>query len=673
MHLRRSLAGVALLGALAAMAFAGAATGAPVQPQLSQAEDIGVPAGVKLPMNKLGKLTSMAGSAKPVEKNAYKALKQASAKQALLASSANRDITKPAKTGALSYKAPRTASAAAVVAADQPIADKHPNVLSSTGVNAYQQALFGGYNLEPPDPSVCAGGGNAGSFVIQVVNNQIQISDGNLNKLTAPISSESFFGDFINIQFDPLCSYNHSTGKWYLTYAVSDFATFSGVYVAVSTSSDPRSPWNIYFLDLGQFGGEGECFEGGIGLCLADQPNLGSDQYTLAISTNQYDLNGAPDCAFDFCGAIYILIDKVALALGNPSPNVVAYDLAATALPLPDGNFGNCTLPSLGPCWYSVQPADSGNGRYDTRSGGTQWAMSALDFFGIGDNRVAIWRFANTNTIGAFIPAISASVAVRETGHEVYSNPPLADQPQGVVGPLQGGGNPLGDFLVLAGLCSPGTPPDGCSNPGPIQTNDDRMRDTVVTRQDNGAFIMWGGLNTDAGGRAGIMLFGINLASSLTNTNVARVWGIHNPSADVYFPAVASFNNGTALAAYTVSGGGLFPDGAPAYPSAAYSVFSTSLAPANIHVANRGRGVQDGFTQYNCVDAVNFGGCGPWRPRWGDYSGAAVNLNQLYFSSEFIPNPNCSLFTFKDVDSTCGGTRTFYANWGTSLDRATLP
>ena len=229
---------------------------------------------------------------------------------------------------------------------------------------------------------------------------------------------ESFFGDFVNLLFDPLCSYNHSTGKWYMTEAVSDFATFSGVYVAVSTSADPRSPWNIYFLDLGQFGGGGECFEGGIGLCLADQPNLGSDQYTLAISTNQFDLNGPPDCGFGFCGAIYILIDKVALALGNPSPNVVAYDLADTPLPLPDGNFGNC-VDNLGPCWYSVQPADSGNGRYDTRAGGTQWAMSALDFFNIGDNRVAIWRFANTNTIGAFIPAdlrVSGSTRDRPRG-----------------------------------------------------------------------------------------------------------------------------------------------------------------------------------------------------------------------------------------------------------------
>ena len=46
--------------------------------------------------------------------------------------------------------------------------------------------------------------------------------------------------------------------------------------------------------------------------------------------------------------------------------------------------------------------------------------------------------------------------------------------------------------------------------------------------------------------------------------------------------------------------------------------------------------------------------------------------NSIYFTSEFIPAPNCSLAAFI-VDDTCGGTRTFFANWGTSLNRATHP
>ncbi len=200
-------------------------------------------------------------------------------------------------------------------------------MLSSTGVNAFQQEQFGGYNLEPPDPTLCAGQG----FVVQVVNSQIQISNSNLQKLTAPIPAEAFFGDFLNSLFDPQCEYNHSTGKWYYTVAVSDFASFSGVYIAVSTSSDPRSPWNIYMLDLSNFGGDGGC---AVSLCLADQPNLGADQYTISISTNQFDLNGT-GCASGFCGAAYVLVDKVALALGAPAPNVVAFDISGSSGDLP--------------------------------------------------------------------------------------------------------------------------------------------------------------------------------------------------------------------------------------------------------------------------------------------------------------------------------------------------
>jgi hypothetical protein len=661
------------------MAFAGAATGAPAQSEQQSLTDPvqGTLTGSKLQLKKMGIGRMVAVAPKAVEKNPYKAVLQSQLKGKLLAASTSRSVPKVKSSTALSYKAPNALNSSATALADQPVATKHASVLSKTGVNAWQQETFGGYNLEPPDPAVCAGQG----FVVQVVNNQIQISDGNLNHLTAPIPNEAFFGDFLNAIFDPQCAYNHSTGRWYYTLAVSDFASFSGVYIAVSTSSDPRGPWNLYFLDLTSFGGDGACAVSG---CLADQPNLGADQYTISISTNQFDLDldGDPltGCASGFCGAAYVLIDKVALALGNPFPGTVAFDISNSPTILPDFNFGSC-IDGFGPCWYSIQPAESANGRYDTRSGGTQWAMSALDFFGISDSRVALWRFANTQSIGAFVPAISGTAAILHMpSHETYSNPPFAAQPQNQTSPIQGNGNPLGDFLVLAGFCSAGTPPDGCSNPGPIQTNDDRMQMTMMTTLATGQRIMWGGLTTDAGGNAGILMFGVNLGSSAASSSLVRTWGIHNPSVDVYFPAVSIFDNGIALASYTASGPGL-------YASSAYSVFSTSMAPDAIRIANRGLGVQDGFTQYGCIDAVPWCG-GFWRPRWGDYSGAATMGNSIYFTAEYIPDANCSLLIFKDFDDTCGpstggGTsdtppvpfankRTFFANWGTSLDRATL-
>jgi hypothetical protein len=639
------------------MAFAGAATGAPAQTEQSAATPLASMTGTKLQAQKLGRTGTMAAVApKAVTKNPYQAVTQISQKQILLSTSVNRNVPKRPKPTALNAKvAPAGLNAQAVPMQNQPLANKHATVLTSTGINAFQQEQFGGYNLEPPDPTLCAGSG----FVMQAVNNQIQISNGNLQKLTAPVPNEVFFGDFVNDIFDPLCSYNHSTGRWYYTLAVTDLfigGSFSGVYIGVSITSDPRGPWNIYFLDLTTFGGLGGCAASSSG-CLADQPNLGSDQYTIQISTNQFDLAG-DGCVSGFCGATYILIDKVAMAMGNPFPNVVGFDISALPGISPDFDFGNCITDPLGPCWYSIQPADAANGRYDTRSGGVGWAMSSLDFFGISDSRIAVWRFSNTSTIGAFIPAIGGTVGILHVpAHHVYTSPGLARQPQNVTSPIQPNGNPLGDFLVLAGLCAPGTPPAGCSNPGPIASRDDRMRDTMLTTLANGSRIMWGGLST-GGSPQGVLYFGVNLGSSILSTTLARSWLIHNPAVDAHYPAVSIFDNGLALASYGISGPSVPPSGA-------YSVFSTTMAPSAIHVANHGRGVQDGFTQYTVFT-------GSYRPRWGDYSGAWTVNNHIFFTTEWIANPNCSLAQFVN-DDTCGGTRTFFANWSTTLDRATLP
>jgi hypothetical protein len=338
MHFSRSLAGVALLGVFAAMAFAGAATGAPAQANGMTALGPSF-SGTKLPINKLGVKSLSPGGAKLVEKNPYKAavVAQSITKGDLVAGSVNRSVPKVRRSSALSYKAPtglNAAAAVAVTAADQPITPSGAGVLARTGVNAYQQDQFGGYQLEPPDPTLCAGQG----FVVQVVNQQVQISDSNLQHLTAPIAMEGFFGNFTDVLFDPQCSYNHSTGKWYITNAVSDLASFSGVFIAVSTSSDPRSPYNIYFLDLTNFGGGGFC---AVGFCVADQPTLGSDQYTIDISTNQFELNGVLPSGGQFAGAAYILIDKIALALGAPAPNVFAFDISTAPPIFPDFAFGD--------------------------------------------------------------------------------------------------------------------------------------------------------------------------------------------------------------------------------------------------------------------------------------------------------------------------------------------
>ena len=157
------------------------------------------------------------------------------------------------------------ATAAATV--DQPVTLKNPAVLSKTGVNGWQQDTFGGFDLVPPDPSLCAGAG----FVVQVVNSQVQISDANLNKLTAPILMESFFGDFSKQPVRPAVLVQPLDGSLLHDRSRVGLRDVLRRLHRREHELDPRGTWNIYFLNLGT----SAVTEVVHGLCLADQPNLG--------------------------------------------------------------------------------------------------------------------------------------------------------------------------------------------------------------------------------------------------------------------------------------------------------------------------------------------------------------------------------------------------------------
>ena len=93
------------------------------------------------------------------------------------------------------------------------------------------------------------------------------------------------------------------------------------------------------------------------------------------------------------------------------------------------------------------------------------------------------------------------------------------------------------------------------------------------------------------------------------------------------------------------------------YPSAGYVSVDALVGAGDIHVAASGLGPQDGFTEY--------GG----RARWGDYGAAAVDGNTIWIGNEYI-GQTCTLAQFS-VDTTCGGTRGFFGNWGTRLSKLT--
>jgi hypothetical protein len=518
---------------------------------------------------------------------------------------------------------------------------------SAKGLNAYNQDSVGGYTDTPPDQALAEGNG----YVFEAVNNVFEILDTNFGHVTNAEPMESFWAPAILATgycsvSDPKAHYDNVTRKWYVTevaYGPPGCQPGSAVFVAVSTTSDPLSIYNIYVIDT-SFDGSTCTFDG----CLADQPLLGMNRNALFISTNSFDWDTPT-----FNGTQMYIIDSTALAYGSFFPNIVYIDIG-NYVPTPEGFIG-CGLTLVYPddayCWYSIQPATTPNSNFVTDHGGTEFAMSALDWFGSVDNRVALWAFTNTASISGFSPLIYFNWAI--AGTEAYGFPftdtpfyaPYAEQPNS-------GNTPLCDFFI-GPFCEP----------GPIANNDDRMNEVKSVKFGRAAAHNWAGLNTDVvvadpighkHRRSGIAYFDIQATGFfgpfIGGAKTAGQGYVANWNNDVVFPAigVASVPNHGGAIVYTLTGNDHFP-------SVAISKVKDNSPANSIGVVLAGQDVLDDFAWYFYGD-----------PRWGDYSAAVGDGTTIYLASEYIQYPSCDDATYV-FDPSCGGTRSEFSNWGTGL------
>ncbi len=528
------------------------------------------------------------------------------------------------------------------------------------GLNAYDQDTYGaGYIDTPPDQALGVGNG----FVMEAVNNVWRITDTNFGHMTNAEPMEQLWAPAILATgycsvSDPRVSYDNVTRKWYATevaYGPPGCAPGSAVFIGVSTTSDPLSIWNIYVLNT-SFDGT-TCGPDG---CLADQPLLGINKNAIYISTNSFDWDSPA-----FNGSQLYVIDSTALAAGFIFPNIAYIDIGASFL-TPEGidGCGAVGYPLAAYCWYSVQPAQSPGLTQTVDRNGTEFMMSALDWLGSNDNRVALWALTNTGAISSFATPIFISgviVSTENYGFPFTDTPfysPYAEQPNG-------GNTPFCDFSV-GPFCEP----------GPIANNDDRMNQVVSVKPATSGAHIWGGVNTDAivgdpighlHRRSGIAYFDLSATSWYDDGNSdcyfahvspcfigsGKVNGqgyIANWNNDVIFPSAAvSTPNGTSAAiVYTLTGN-------DHYPSVAVSTASDSSPVSSIPVMIAGQDVLDDFAWYL------FGS-----PRWGDYSAAVTDSHMAYLATEYIQSQSCSDADFF-FDPTCGGTRSEFTNWGTGL------
>jgi hypothetical protein len=529
--------------------------------------------------------------------------------------------------------------------------------LSIPGLDHFDTRTANGGNQfsnEPPDQGLCAGNG----FVLESVNTVLRVFDTAGNPVTGVVDLNTFYGypAAINRQvsplqfgpdvFDPTCYFDHDVQRWFHVASTLERArptsqALSGashIDLAVSLTADPRDGFVIYRIPAEDDGTNGtpdhHCAlnaAGDPGPCFPDYPHIGANGDAIFITTNEFDFFGP-----GFHGAEIYAISKRALAQAASSIDIVLLDTA-------DPSFGIAFDGIVGFPGFTVWPAQSPNGNDDGGRDGTEFLLSSQAVFNDSgvDDRLRLWSVSGTRTIDSASPDLT--LAAQTVNVLTYGVPPPSTQKAGSV--------PLRDCLASA-ACS-GRVVAGGPFPnlveGPLDTNDSRMQQVYLA---NGK--LFAALDTavtvNGVDGAGIAWFVVNPHSAkVQNQGVLALEGV-----DLNYPAVAVTQSGRGVIAFTAVGPDLFP-------SAGFAGLDAAHGAGDVQIAAAGLGPQDGFTEYPPV--------GGNRPRWGDYGAAAADGSSIWMASEYI-GQTCTFATYF-VDSTCGGTRTLLANWGTRVSKVT--
>lgn len=491
------------------------------------------------------------------------------------------------------------------------------------------------FSVEPPDQGLCAGNG----FVVESVNDVLAIYDRSGNELVGPVDLNTFYGyapaiDRSNGQYgpsitDPSCYYDSDTKRWFHVVLTLDrvgtTSSLSGTNhldIAVSQTADPTGAWNVYRLPVQNNGTQGtpdHACDGGY--CLGDYPHIGADANAIFLTTNEFALFGS-----GFYGAQIYAISKHALASGG-SPNVVLWNAGDPSVPAPA---------------FTVWPATSPAGQYQTAQGGTEYMLSSeAVFYNSGrSSTLWVWSVANTSAIDSSPLAMTLDVSPLTVQEYAV---PSANAVQ------KAGSAPLLECFATPG-CAPtylGYPNRVYSSPRRLSTNDSRMQQVTYA---NGK--LWGTLDTDVILADGSHGSGVNYAVLNPQSGVIFANGtLALPDADLTYGAASVTPSGRGVIAFTVVG----PND---YPSAGYAGLDAKAGAGSVHVAAAGAGPWDGFT------GIPYFGSGP---RWGDYGAAAVDGNYVWLASEYIAQ-TCTLADYiASPFGQCGGTRGALGNWATRI------
>jgi hypothetical protein len=534
------------------------------------------------------------------------------------------------------------------------------------GLNHFDSRYSGGGNQfsgEPPDQGLCA----SNDRVFEIVNSVVQVYTTDGRALipghptfpgTAPVglTLNEFYGvppaitrpdgpPFGPFMFDVSCLYDARTGRWFVVSDENDLdadtGAFSGpsaVYVAVSTTRDPLGSWNVWSIDTTNNGENGTPDHGcSSGFCFADYPQIGMDADSFSISVNEFDNIGRGE----FHGAQLYVFSKAGLVAGDPTPTMAMIE-----------NIRSHILHAKA---YTLQPVNALPNDWDTRhSGTTFFGMSVSPYTEVGGNAtgVVLWALSNTSSLDT-TPALT----LHETGvkTEPYSVPVFARQADGPT-PFV--------FCQNTPRCIGYEVPD-VDPPMPLDAGAGKiygawLQDGVVYLTTGTTVAGFGGANffpnkghwISLKRKAGVAYFGLRPSWTLGALDATRAQQgyVAVERNNLIYPSIVVGDDGRGAIGATLSG-------VAYHPSQAYVPFRANRHPTSVRIAALGIGPWDGFT------ATFEGG---YRPRWGDYPAAAIAPDgTMWLANEYIAQ-RCGYREWR-ADSTCGYTRTFYANWSTRI------
>jgi len=557
-----------------------------------------------------------------------------------------------------------------------------------------------GQDIEPADQGLCAGNG----YVVENNNlGEVLVFNKALQRKSSVIPMDTMMG-LTSLGWssggDISCAYDYSNGgHWFFTEFASaspesaggPFAgCFAGVAnscyegIAVTKGYSPFGPYNVYFLNA-----DYNPAEPGYPYLLNDFAKIAVTRDAFLLFYDEFPQVTPGLGGGGFNGAQELAFNKNALERGlpvtkqngkpNPAVTVAIENMGLLATP-----NGTCTSddqfhePGI-TCWFSVIPAMPPDpSQFDNSHGGSGFMLDSLDFYGQGDNRIAVFDWTGLSNLNS--PNCSSCAGIH-FGGQLFSGVQFY-YGEGVPGAQKTGPIPLGDECGAAGLSTGSPPPASCPEGG-IATNGDNF--TQVSQAQGQ---LWGAISTEVNQTysygaspevhqgAAYWVIGTNSFDRygvFSFTSQGYVTAEHE---DLEFPAMAAEGypwqdggNGGAIMDFTLSGDG-GPSGADNggfYPSTAFgrvTSYSSGLQGSKVNIADLGQSPQDGFTEYQ-------GYPGATRPRWGDYSNAIFlpwSGGRVYFATNYIQSPNCTGTAFTLTLGTCGGTRDGFANWGTSVN-----